>query len=261
MKLSVVIPTLDEAAHLARTIASLPEDAEMVVADGGSRDGTTGLAQAAGARVVTGVTGRAAQMNLGAGVATGDVLLFLHADCALAPDAGSAIEAGLADPDVVAGSFSMRIEPANRRLRLIAWGSNLRARWTDVPYGDQGLFVRREAFEAISGFAPIPIMEDVEILRRLKQHGRLIQLSAPIVTTPRHWAKHGAGITTLINWLAMGSYLLGISPDRLAPLYHRLKHGQRPSRPRGERAIGAVDAPRRRPPAAAYNRGGSTRSR
>lgn len=221
MKLSIVIPTLDEATHLTRALGSLPADAEVVVADGGSRDGTVAIARRAGAKVVTGVRGRGAQMNLGARAATGEVFLFLHADCALAGEASAAIEKALEDPRVVGGSFRLVIHPDTRALRLIAWGSNLRARLLGTPYGDQGLFVRRGCFEKVSGFDELPLMEDVAILRRLRHLGRLVQLETAIATSPRHWQRRGPWTTTGINWLTMSLYWLGVSPGRLAPLYRR----------------------------------------
>ena len=154
MKLTVIVPTLNEAAHLQAALSSLPREAEVVVTDGGSVDETISIATRSGARVVTGSRGRALQMNRGAGAARGDTLLFLHADCTLGPDAFNQIQTVLDnnnlnnDADhVVGGSFRMLIDDASWSLRWIAATSNARARYLQTPYGDQAIFVRRGAFE------------------------------------------------------------------------------------------------------------------
>ena len=137
MKLSVIVPTLNEAAHLTRCLESIPGDAEVIVADGGSSDETISVAERSGAHVVRCDKGRACQMNRGADVARGDALLFLHGDCVLGPRARASIESALADKTVVGGSFRLAIRDASRGLRLIAKTSNARARYLKTPYGDQ----------------------------------------------------------------------------------------------------------------------------
>ena len=225
MKLSVVIPTLEEATGLATTLASLPEASEVIVSDGGSRDATRAIAERIGARVVTGARGRASQMNLGAHEAAGEVLLFLHADCALHSSSLEAMGEALSDPRVVGGSFRMQIRDAGVGLKIVAFVSNLRARFLKTPYGDQGLFVRRAAFESVGGFPEVPLMEDVALVRSLLRIGRLSIVKVPVTTSARHWERLGPARTTLLNWSAVVLYSLGVPAERLAPLYRRLRRG------------------------------------
>ena len=225
MKLSVVIPTLDEATGLATTLASLPEASEVIVSDGGSRDATRAIAERFGARVVIGARGRASQMNRGSREAAGEVLLFLHADCALHSSCFKAMSEALSDPQVVGGSFRMQIRDAGVGLKIIAFVSNLRARFLKTPYGDQALFVRWTAFESVGGFPEIPFMEDIAFVRSLLRIGRLSMLKVPVTTSARHWKLLGPVRTTLLNWSAVLLYSLGVPAERLAPLYHRLRRG------------------------------------
>ena len=234
MKLSVVVPTLNEECGLARALASIPGGAEIIVADGRSEDRTREIATSQGAQVVEGALGRGAQMNLGAKAATGDTLLFLHADCELSPGANEAIREALSNLDVVGGSFALRVQPATLGLTLVSVGSNLRARFLGLPYGDQALFVRRSEFEKIGGYTEIPIMEDVDFAKRLRARGRMISLDVPVTTTPRHWERLGPFATTLANWLAVAAFFIGVSPHRLAPVYHRLKGGRHANPPTRE---------------------------
>jgi rSAM/selenodomain-associated transferase 2 len=222
MNLSVIIPTLDEEANLPRALASLPGDAEIIVSDGQSRDRTVEIAKKHGARVAAGARGRGAQMNLGAKAAAGDVLLFLHADCELGGGALEAIRAALRNPEVVGGSFRLRIARSGWSHRLVTFGSNLRAR-LGLPYGDQAIFVRRPVFEAIGGYPETPIMEDVELVRRLRRRGRLVAVAETVTTGTRHWDALGPILTTLLNWITVSLYFSGVSPSRLSPMYHRLR--------------------------------------
>jgi rSAM/selenodomain-associated transferase 2 len=226
MYLSIIIPTLDEEANLPRVLASLPADAEIIISDGQSRDRSVEIAKKHGARVVVGARGRGAQMNLGATAATGDILLFLHADCELGGGALEAIRTALRAPEVVGGAFRLRIARSSWSHRLVAFGANLRARF-GLPYGDQAIFVGRSVFEAIGGYPEIPIMEDVELVRRLRQHGRLVAVDETVTTGTRHWEALGPILTTILNWVTVSLYFSGISPSRLSPMYHRLrKHRQ-----------------------------------
>jgi rSAM/selenodomain-associated transferase 2 len=222
MHLSVIIPTLDEEANLPRVLASLPADAEIIISDGQSRDRSVEIAKKHGARVVVGARGRGAQMNLGAASATGDILVFLHADCELGGGVIEAIRAALRAPEAVGGSFRLRIAASSWSHRLVAFGANLRARF-GLPYGDQAIFVRRSVFEAVGGYPEIPIMEDVELVRRLRRHGRLVAVDETVITGTRHWDALGPILTTLLNWVTVSLYFGGVSPARLSPLYHRLR--------------------------------------
>ena len=234
MRLTIVIPTLDEAAHLPRTVASLrrlPGRPRILVADGGSRDETLSVARSLQLEVVRGPAGRARQMNLGADRGGGDVLWFLHADGEVDPGALEAIERALRDPQVVGGSFRLRVAGGGAALGTIARVSNLRARYLGVPYGDQALFVRREAFEAVGGFPDVPFLEDVAIARALRRRGKLVQADAWVRIDTRHWSRLGPVRTTVLNWSMVALYSLGVSPERLAPHYRR--HPRRGERPAG----------------------------
>jgi hypothetical protein len=220
--ISVVIPALDEEACVADAVASVRDRAEVLVVDGGSRDGTSRIARAAGARVLQTNPGRGRQLHLGARAAGGDWLVFLHADTRL--EAGWAEALLNLPPDVVGGAFRLAIASPRRAFRLVEAGVALRCRLLSLPYGDQAIFVRRDAYEIVGGFAPIPLMEDVHFIRRLARHGRLAFLPVPAVTSPRRWERHGLLGATLRNWWVMGLYVAGCSPARLARLYE----GQRP---------------------------------
>lgn len=218
--ISAVIPTLNEAAALPATLQALPPGLkEVVVADGGSTDATRAIARAHGCRVVTAPPGRGIQMNAGADAARGDVLLFLHADTALPPDAPARIVAALADPGVVGGGFLLGIDARGSVYRAIAWGANLRTRLTGVFYGDQAPFVRAEAFRAVGGFPEVPLMEDVALGRSLKRRGRVAMVPVAVRTSARRWRREGPVRATLRNVLLMTLYRLGVAPERLARWY------------------------------------------
>jgi hypothetical protein len=237
MKLTVIVPTLNEAEHLAGALESIPHGAEIIVSDGGSTDETAAISARYGARLVTGDKGRAVQMNRGAQRATGDVVLFLHADCALGPNAMSALEAALSEDDVVGGSFRMAVRDKRRALRWIAAAANARARYLRTPYGDQALFVRRRSFEAIGGFPEIPFMEDVAFVRALKRRGKLVCVPATVSTGVRHWQRLGPAATTLLNWSMVILFLLGVSAERLEPHYRRWRRAD--PTPKSEKAFSA----------------------
>ena len=222
LRISVVVPALNEAVNLPRCLASLEPlaPAETIVVDGGSDDATVAVAQALGAQVLAAPRGRAVQLNVGAAVATGDVLLFLHADCRLPVNAREAIERMLADPRIGCGAFRHRIESPRWSLRVIAAADNLRARWLQRPYGDQGLFVRRELFTQVGGYPAVPLLEDVQILQRLRQVTRFALAEAVIETDARRWERLGVTRTTLRNWTILAGAACGVSPERLARLYY-----------------------------------------
>jgi rSAM/selenodomain-associated transferase 2 len=222
--ISVIIPTLNEAKVLERTLAHLHQTPglEIIVVDGGSTDGTVALAKRH-AIVLTAPPGRAAQMNRGAQQATGEVLLFLHADTLIGLAALRKMAEALEDPTVVGGAFRLVIDSPRRSLRLIAAAANIRTRLTRIPYGDQGIFVRRSVFEKLGGFPIQPLMEDVEFARRLKRVGRVVLLPEPAVTSSRRWDKEGMGYTTLRNQVLLMLYFIGVSPDRLARWYRSVR--------------------------------------
>jgi rSAM/selenodomain-associated transferase 2 len=221
-RMSVVIPVLNEAAGMAAALKALAplraSGAQLLVADGGSQDDTAGLAQAGGAQVINAPRGRALQMNAGAQQATGDLLLFLHADTRLPPDADRLIEEALCGPQVW-GRFDVRIEGRPRMLRVIAALMNRRSRWTGIATGDQALFMTRAAFDAVGGFPAQPLMEDIEMSARLLKLSRPACLRARVVTSGRRWETRGVWRTVLLMWRLRLAYWRGAAPERLAELY------------------------------------------
>ena len=224
MSVSIIIPTWNEAGCIATTIRSLRTHtpAEIIVVDGGSTDDTVTLAHDAD-RVLVSEPGRAAQMNAGAAVARGDLLLFLHADCRLAHGAIAAIERALARPTTLAGCFSMHVDAVGWGFRSIDACATARVRWTGVVYGDQGLFLRRRDFFRLGGFPQIRFMEDVFFSRRLARKGRVVVLPQRIYVSPRRWHAVGLVRQTLRNWTLTALALAGMSPDRLASYYPRVR--------------------------------------
>jgi rSAM/selenodomain-associated transferase 2 len=219
MSVSIILPTLNEESCLGETLRLLQTQRphEILVVDGGSTDATCDIAVAAD-RLLQGVRGRAAQMNLGAAYATGDVLLFLHADCRLEPGALEAAERCLRR-GAAAGCFRMRVDAVGAVYRLIDFCATARVRLTGLLYGDQELFVRRKLFEEVGGFPPLRLMEDVFISKMLRRRGRIAVAPQRIVVSARRWRKTGVVRQTLRNWTLTALAAGGVSPDRLAALY------------------------------------------
>ena len=224
MRLSIVIPVLNEAHHLTAFLAPLAPlretGHEIIVVDGGSGDGTAQCAQSYADRVLTSSRGRARQMNTGAAAANGDVLLFLHADSALPENATQLIETAMKHSGRRWGRFNVRLSSNRRTLRLVAGLMNLRSQLTGVATGDQGIFVERKLFESIGGFPDIPLMEDVALSARLKQIERPICLGATITTSSRRWEKHGVWPTIWLMWRLRYAYWRGADPVALARIYY-----------------------------------------
>jgi rSAM/selenodomain-associated transferase 2 len=221
LRISVIIPAWNESLNIGPAVerAAALRPYEILVADGGSTDGTADLAKAAGAEVVSAPRGRAVQQNAAARRATGDVLLFLHADSWLAPEGSGQIAAALEDPRTLGGAFRHRIEAPGLVYRLIERGDSLRVRLLRLPYGDQGIFLRRETFFRLGGFPETRLMEDVLLMRRLRKVSRIPLLPGPLYTSARRWEKHGPVRQTLRNWSILTAEKLGVSPDRLADFY------------------------------------------
>jgi rSAM/selenodomain-associated transferase 2 len=221
---SIVIPTLNEAACITQAVQSLRRHGpcEIIVADGNSSDGTPEAARAAD-HVIAAPRGRAAQMNAGAACAVGEHLLFLHADCQLASGALAAIGPCLRRRGVIAGCFAMRIDAAGGLYRCIDACASARVRLTGIAYGDQGLFLRRADFMRLGGFPPVRFMEDVFLSRRLAGRGCMVVLPHAIHVSPRRWEKVGIVRQTLRNWTLTALALAGVSPDRLAAHYPHVR--------------------------------------
>ncbi|MFZ5775116.1 MAG: TIGR04283 family arsenosugar biosynthesis glycosyltransferase [Thermodesulfobacteriota bacterium] len=235
--ISVIIPALNEAARIGVTVAGLAglPGVEVVVVDGGSSDATRALAQTAGARVIDSAAGRGIQQNAGARVARGRIVLFLHADTRLPEGfAGMAAQA-LAQPGVVAGAFRLGIAAPGLALRLVELTANLRARL--LPYGDQALFLAAETFRACGGFREIPLLEDVDLVFRLRGLGRVVLLPAAVTTSARRWLRLGVMRTFMVNQLVLLGFFLGIGPGRLAGWY-RSGLGKGDGRQAGEQVVG-----------------------
>jgi rSAM/selenodomain-associated transferase 2 len=222
--ISIIIPALNEAHHLPQVLGALPTAAgvEVIVVDGGSTDATASLAADWGARVIVTAPGRSRQQNQGAAVATGSILLFLHADTRLPQGFDQAIRQTLAQPGVVAGAFRLAIDSGDWRLRWVEWGVNGRSRLLGMPYGDQAIFLATARFRALGGFPELPMMEDFELMQRLRRLGRVAIAPAAVTTSDRRWRTLGILRTTLANQVMIGGYLLGVDPQRLAAWYRRL---------------------------------------
>jgi rSAM/selenodomain-associated transferase 2 len=220
VSVSVIIPTLNEEACLGETLRRLREQGpcEVIVVDGGSSDATCQVARAAD-RLLERPRGRAAQMNHGAAHARGDVLLFLHADCALELGALAAAEEALRGLRVAAGCFRMTVSAPAPVYRLIGACATARVRLTGLVYGDQGLFVRRAVFAQVGGFPPVRLMEDVALSRALRRLGRVVVAPRRIFVSPRRWQRQGVVRQTLRNWALTGLAAAGVHPDRLAAYY------------------------------------------
>ena len=222
-KISIVIPVLNEAIAIRAVLAQVLDtpNVEAIVVDGGSKDDTVAIAQTMGVKVLDTTTGRARQMNAGAAVATGDILLFLHADTQLPPNFDRFIRQALQKPGTVAGAFELQIDAQLRGVKIIEKIVNWRSHFLSMPYGDQGIFLKTSVFTELGGFPDLPIMEDFELMRRLKRLGQIAIVSAPVLTSGRRWQKLGVVKTTLINQLVIAGYFLGVSPAELVRWYRR----------------------------------------
>jgi len=223
VRLSVIVPTLNEEASIAATLSSVlrglrPPD-ELLLVDGGSTDRTVEIARSAGARVTCGDRGRGRQMNAGAAGAIGDVLLFLHADTTLPSGFRDSLEALLADEGVRWGRFDLDFDEGGPLLRLIARLISGRSRVFSSATGDQAIFVRRAEFEAIGGYLEAHLFEDVDVARRLRARGRMGVPDGRVVTSSRRWRRRGVWSTTLRMWSLKSLYLLGVPAQRLARHY------------------------------------------
>ena len=229
MTIAVIIPVLNEAALIGRTLAhtlALGFD-EIIIVDGDSVDATRSVVKsfeslehrACSLRLLSAPQGRARQLNAGAGATRCDVLLFLHADTHLPRNAAQAILKALHDDVCVGGRFNVRFDSQRIAARLVGGLMNWRSRVSGIATGDQAIFVRRKAFEAIGQFSDIPLMEDIDFTRRLKRLGRFVPIPDCVVTAFRRWEQNGALRTILLMWILRFLYWIGISPHRLQHFY------------------------------------------
>lgn len=220
-KISVIIPVLNEAATIQETLSEFPavSGVEVIIVDGGSQDETVTLAQSMGMKVISAPLGRASQMNAGAAVATGDILLFLHGDTRLPHEFDHWVRQILQEPGTIAGAFELRIDSEQRGLRWVERMVNWRSHFLALPYGDQAIFLKAAVFRDLGGFPELPIMEDFEFIRGLRRLGKIGIIPTPVITSGRRWQRLGVLKTTLINQLIIAGYYLGISPNRLVRWY------------------------------------------
>lgn len=222
-KISIIVPILNEAEVLGASLAALKPlrraGSEVIVVDGGSTDGSTALAEKFADRLISSPPGRARQMNAGAAVADGDILLFLHADTLLPPSADILVRSGLTISERHWGRFDVRLSGKSPLLRMVEKAMNRRSQLTGIATGDQAIFVRRALFETVGGFPDLALMEDVVLSARLKRHGPPICLKSRVETSSRRWEKGGIVRTILLMWGLRLAFALGVSPARLAKFY------------------------------------------
>ena len=228
ISIAVIVPVFNEAQLLPEKLTSLKalNADEMVFIDGGSTDGTQQLLEASGVLWFTGTQGRAAQMNVGAGKCKGDILLFIHIDTDLNESNISAIRSAIKQQGVVGGRFDICLSGSHPAYRMISWFMNMRSRLSKISTGDQAMFVRRDVFEQMGGFADLPLMEDVEFSKRLKGQGKIACLRQRVTTSSRRWQQYGIIRTILLMWRLRFLYWLGTPADKLATMYRNVREVQ-----------------------------------
>ncbi|MCY1368485.1 transferase 2, rSAM/selenodomain-associated [compost metagenome] len=223
MRFSIIVPMFNEAPGLPGLLARLSvlahQGCEVLIVDGGSDDGSVALAERAGFRVLASPKGRARQMNLGAARATGDVLLFLHADTLLPEGALTTVRQTMLKTAALWGRFDVLIDGTHPMLRMIASLMNLRSRWTGIATGDQAIFVIRKAFDAVGGYPDQPLMEDIELSQRLRALARPACIPTPVLTSGRRWESRGVWRTILLMWRLRWAYWRGTPAEQLAQRY------------------------------------------
>jgi len=222
---SVIIPVFKESSLINDTIrlvwnVAADSSVEIIVVDGDPSEETIRVIRDGKVRTATAEKGRGPQLNRGAALATGEILLFLHADTRLPVGAFRQISAVMSDRRITGGAFRLAIDSLRRPFRIIEKGVWCRSRYLGLPYGDQGLFIRQQDFRAVGGFRNVPIMEDVDLMWRIrKQNGRILILDDPIITSARRWEEEGILYCTLRNWCLILLFFLGIPPEKLLKLY------------------------------------------
>ncbi|MEW6600318.1 MAG: TIGR04283 family arsenosugar biosynthesis glycosyltransferase [Nitrospirota bacterium] len=221
--ISIIIMTLNEEELVGGLLLSLRniDNTEIIVSDGGSIDRTCRVASRYTDKIIRGEKGRGRQLNAGAALATGDILWFLHVDSTPPDNFKEHILNTLETPGVAGGAFTLAIDSDLNSLKFISRVVELRSMISGIPYGDQGIFVKRDIFEKIHGFKNIPLMEDIEFGRRLKKEGKIAIIKPKIITHARAWERYGVLRTTLRNWLYVTLFFMGYSPYRLYERYYR----------------------------------------
>lgn len=221
LSISVIIPTLNEARHIKfvlQYLLELDSGLELIVVDAGSTDQTAVESQDL-SQVIFSAKGRGRQMNAGARIAKGDIFWFLHADCHPHPDAVAAMKQALENKDVVGGGFEYRLDHPGLRFRLAESLSNRKNRRLKWLFGDMGIFVRRDVFERMAGYREIPLMEDMDFSKRLKQFGEIVILPQRMNTSARRWTEEGYLFNSFRSWALQSAWALGVSPYTLARFY------------------------------------------
>ena len=230
---SIIIPVLSEAGRINSIIEHIysrgfSEGFEIIVVDGSPDGETINAISRKEVKITVSEKGRAAQMNAGAAIASGEILIFLHADTRLPGNALQKIRAVMEQKRYVAGAFDLGIDSARLAFRIISFGANLRSHLNRIPYGDQAIFVRKDHFHSIGGYRKIPLMEDVELMRRLKKRGdKICILPDRVRTSPRRWEKEGIICCTLRNWVISTLYFMGVSPHKLIRYYRSDRNGRK----------------------------------
>ncbi|HHB92271.1 MAG TPA: glycosyltransferase [Thioploca sp.] len=223
MKISIIIPTLNEQTIIAQNLLALQPlrkiGHEIIVVDGGSSDNTCQIAKTLADKILLSELGRANQMNLGAESAQHKILLFLHADTFLPINATSLISQNLTE-EYKWGRFNVRLSGTNRLLRIVEKLINWRSCWTGIATGDQAIFVQRDLYQQVQGFPNIPLMEDIAFSKRLKKYSSLICIKEPVITSSRRWEQNGIFRTILLMWKLRLAYALGVDPHRLKKYYN-----------------------------------------
>jgi rSAM/selenodomain-associated transferase 2 len=224
---SIIIPVLNEAGQINLLIEHLRKQNhefsyEIIVVDGDPQGSTVGAIQAKDVTAITTDKGRGKQMNAGAAIARGEILIFLHADTILPDNALEKISRAMQDQDYVGGAFDLKIDSDRLFLKYISARASLRSRWNRIPYGDQAIFIRKKYFNQLGGYQEIPLMEDVDLMRRIKKDGKkIVILHDKVITSARRWESDGVLYTTMRNQILVKLFYLGISPHKLAKYYWR----------------------------------------
>ncbi|MFB2838769.1 TIGR04283 family arsenosugar biosynthesis glycosyltransferase [Floridanema evergladense] len=226
VKISIIIPVLNEGRNISKTVLAAQNavDVEVILVDGGSKDETVEIAKSLGVKVLISPRGRAIQMNAGAAIATGNILLFLHGDTILPANFELMIWEAIQKPEIVGGAFELAIDAKVKGIRLVEMMVNLRSHFLSLPYGDQAIFVKAEIFNKNGGFPILPIMEDFVFIQQLRNTRKLAIINTPVITSGRRWQQLGIVKTTLINQLVILGYYLGVPPEKLATFYRKKRN-------------------------------------